>query len=49
MTPEELKALAEKITSGSATPEERLLFVKEMNAAIKELREDLARVKTSKQ
>lgn len=41
MNEEELKVLAEKVVAGTASQEESLLFMKEFNALLEELKEEL--------
>jgi hypothetical protein len=45
MSEEEYKLLAEKIISGAASKDERLLFMKELNRIITSLREDVKKIK----
>ena len=41
MTDEELKQLAEKVSEGKASKEETLVFVKEFNRILEELKTEL--------
>ena len=45
MTQDETKELAEKIASGKATKEEKLLFLAELNKLLKEVKSDLISTK----
>lgn len=49
MSDGEYKILAEKIIGGTASPEERLLFMKELNQTIFSLREDIKKIKDKKE
>ena len=49
MTPREMKKLGEKVASDSTTPSERLLFVRELNVAIKGIRDVLQEKSKSNQ
>ena len=44
MTSEETKILNEKIANNKATPEERLLFLKELNKNLGDLADDLGKL-----
>lgn len=48
MKAEEIKALGEKVAAGSATPEEKLVFLRELNVLIKGMRADLTQAKSGK-
>lgn len=45
MSPEEFKILSEKIKNGSATAEEKLLFLKELNASVEFIQKNLPDLK----
>jgi len=45
MNEEDFKMLSDKIAAGTATQEEILLFIKELNATIKNLRNNLNSIK----
>lgn len=45
MNEEDFKILSDKVATGTATPEEILLFSKELNATIKNLRNNLTSIK----
>lgn len=45
MNEEDFKILSDKVAAGTATLEEILLFTKELNATIKNLRNNLANIK----
>ncbi len=49
MSPEEFKILNEKVVAGNASPEEILLFLKELNSTVSSLHNDLASLKNSQQ
>lgn len=49
MTIEEAKKLGEKISAGQATAEEKLLFLKNANQAVTDLRNDIAELKASQE
>jgi hypothetical protein len=49
MTIEEAKKLGEKITAGQATAEEKLLFLKNANQEITNLRNDISDLKASQE
>lgn len=48
MTLEELKTLSKKVAFDKATPEEKLLFLKELNELVARIRDDIAKVRQSK-
>jgi hypothetical protein len=48
MTKDEIKALSEKIANNKATPAEKLLLLKELNATIESMRNDIAVLKDKK-
>jgi len=41
MSEDELKFLAEKVVKGEATDDEKLVFMKELNALLEELKDEL--------
>jgi hypothetical protein len=43
MNPDDFKELAAKIADGSASAQERLLFLKEMNTAMETIHEELSK------
>ena len=45
MTPDESKVLGEKVANGTATREEELLFLKDLNGSIERMRGILAKHK----
>lgn len=49
MTEGELKNLAEKVSTGLATNEEKLFLINELNTVIKNLRQDLKEIKIYKE
>ncbi len=49
MTPDEIKALGEKVVNDTATPEEKLAFLKELNELITETRTAVAEAKKAKE
>lgn len=49
MTEEEIKILGEKITSGNCTPEEKLLFLRELNNNMTDLFQDLSILNSEKE
>jgi len=46
MTPDEMKKLGEKVAKGEASPEEKLLFLKELNQVVEGMRTDLANTRS---
>jgi len=49
MTVEEIKELSEKIKNSQASSEEKLALLKELNAAVEGLRQDIAILKNDKE
>lgn len=49
MTVDEIKALKEKISNGSATPEEQLTLLRSLNANIEGMRQDIGILKSNKE
>jgi len=49
MTVDEIKALKEKISNDSATPEERLTLLRSLNANIEGMRQDIGILKSNKE
>ncbi|MFZ4632492.1 MAG: hypothetical protein ACOYL8_04845 [Patescibacteria group bacterium] len=45
---EEIKILGEKMANGSASSEEKLLFLRELNKLTEEMRSDIAQIKINK-
>jgi len=48
MNIEEIKILAEKVVNGSSSPEEKLVFLTELNETLDSIRRDLSKLKNKK-